>query len=190
VACVRSRDIYGHACHAQSRGGSSAIGNCQSRVPQYSQSTVESPDTNQSRLSGRGLESTTGSSVPATGRLRRQSTQSRLIKSRYHGLATGGIEESCENSPAAGSVGPPTALATVVTCKMYTTESPSRVSRRTPPTPPLTVACGGTVHKLVDSRALQGTGAYKPVQSPKAASNERPPWGSKAVAGGAHPPRC
>jgi hypothetical protein len=109
VACVRSRDIYGHACHAQSRGGSSAIGNCQSRVPQYKrlpvQATVKSPDTDQfkvdyrvrrlhaapySRFSGRlrratgPVESTIRSSVPATGRLRRQSTQSRLIKSRSH----------------------------------------------------------------------------------------------------------
>jgi hypothetical protein len=52
VACVRSRDIYGHACHAQSRGGSSAIGNCQSRVPQYSRLSSR-PDIDQSRLSGR-----------------------------------------------------------------------------------------------------------------------------------------
>jgi hypothetical protein len=114
----RSRDIYGHVCHAQSRGGSSAIGNCQSRVPQYSRpssrptptkvdyqvacgglkSIIKSPAAPYSRLSGRlrrpivdfrvacgGLESTIRSSVPATGRLRRQSTQNRLIKSRSHG---------------------------------------------------------------------------------------------------------
>jgi hypothetical protein len=32
VACVRSRDIDGHVCHAQPRGGSFPIGNCQSKA--------------------------------------------------------------------------------------------------------------------------------------------------------------